>query len=90
MVGFALTIIGGATMKMGKILGPVLDADGNRTYRDDGNVVAEFNQWENFKYNWVAYTFSVIGFGVLAWGIGGWLYVGLRPRHEIDLEPEER
>jgi hypothetical protein len=88
MVGFALTVVGGATMAGGKILSPVLDAEGNQIYRSDGSVVTEFNRWENFKYNWMSYTIGAIGFGAIVWGIGSWLYVGLRPRREMNLDSE--
>ena len=88
MIGFSFTIIGGGTMKMGKILSPVLDSDGNQIYRADGSVVAEYNRWENFKYNWMSHTFSVVGSGAIVWGIGSWLYVGLRPRRETNTASE--
>ena len=84
VIGFAFTIVGGATMKMGKILVPVLDADGNQTYRADGTIVAKFDQWENFKYNGMSHTINVIGLGAIAWGIGSWVYVGLRHRRETN------
>lgn len=76
-------------MKMGKINGPVLDAEGNHIYREDGSVVAEFDQWETIKYNWIGYTSSAIGFGLIAPGIGGWLRDGLRPKYETETGLEE-
>ena len=88
VVGFALAIVGGGTIKMGKILSPVLDADGNQIYRSDERIVTEFNQWENFKYNWMSHTIGAVGFGAVAWGIGSWLYVGLRPRRELNTDSE--
>lgn len=88
MIGFIIMLIGGGNMKMARVVTPVLDTNRNQTYRDDGSVMYETNQWENFKHNWIGYTGGYIGLVAIVWGIGSWLYVGLRPHRKMISDSE--
>jgi hypothetical protein len=80
ILAIPLFVVGTMAMAPVSVVRPVLDPEGQPTYRADGRAMMEPDHWGNFQVNWIGYSLVYSATGLLVWGVGSWLFVGLTDR----------